>query len=130
MKNTSKLFCAPGNPGIAQNDVSPFPRAAPSDPEAPVVRSAAVQVDASVDRGDLRRIWRSIGYDEINWTYTPTGRRLLRLLLARCLAAAGRAGEARAELAGILALHPGQPAALALLEALPEGGADDRRGTG
>ncbi len=66
------------DPGIAQNDVSPFPRAAPSDPEAPVVRSAAVQVDASVDRGDLRRIWRSIGYDEINWTYTPTGRRLLR----------------------------------------------------
>jgi xylan 1,4-beta-xylosidase len=25
----------------------------------------------------VRRIWESIGFDEINWTYTPTGRHLL-----------------------------------------------------
>ena len=34
-------------------------------------------MDAASDRGALRRIWESIGYDEINWTYTPTGRHLL-----------------------------------------------------
>ena len=65
------------NPGLAE-DVSPFPRSAPSDPSAPHVREATVQVDAAVVSGSLRRIWESIGYDEINWTYTPTGRRLLK----------------------------------------------------
>ncbi len=35
-------------------------------------------VDASTDLGPLKRIWQSIGYDEINWTYTATGRRLLK----------------------------------------------------
>ncbi len=33
-----------------------------------------VHVDASQSQGPLKRIWRSIGYDEINWTYTPIGR--------------------------------------------------------
>nr|WP_239579353.1 glycoside hydrolase [Microlunatus panaciterrae] len=56
----------------------PFPPSAPSDPEAPHVASATVLVDAAVDRGPLTRIWESIGFDEINWTYTPTGKRLLR----------------------------------------------------
>jgi len=37
-----------------------------------------VQVDAGADRGALARIWESIGYDEINWTYTATGRTLLQ----------------------------------------------------
>lgn len=55
-----------------------FPRSAPSDPDAPHVRTARVRVDAAADRGALTRIWESIGYDEINWTYTATGRRLLR----------------------------------------------------
>src|SRR5450756_2105698 len=36
------------------------------------------RVDASQDRGALARIWESIGYDELNWTYTPTGRSLLK----------------------------------------------------
>ncbi|SKC67379.1 GH39 family glycosyl hydrolase [Krasilnikoviella flava] len=64
------------NPGIG-TDLS-FPSSAPSDPSAPHVRRAVVRVDAGADRGDLARIWESIGYDEINWTYTATGRRLLR----------------------------------------------------
>ncbi|SDE01629.1 GH39 family glycosyl hydrolase [Auraticoccus monumenti] len=64
------------NPGIGR-DQHGFPRAAPSDPSAPHVRRAAVTVQADVDRGPLARIWESIGYDEINWTYTATGRTLL-----------------------------------------------------
>ena len=62
------------NPGIDQA----FPLSAPSDPRAPHVRQARVRVDASQDRGTLARIWESIGYDELNWTYTPTGRSLLK----------------------------------------------------
>jgi len=41
------------------------------------VRTARIDVDAGADRGPLPRLWESIGYDEINWTYTPTGRSLL-----------------------------------------------------
>lgn len=65
------------NPGIGV-DETPYPRSAPSDPGAPHVRTARVQVDAGADRGALTRIWESIGYDEINWTYTATGRTLLK----------------------------------------------------
>ena len=65
------------NPGLAE-DVHAFPRSAPSDPDAPHVTEATVTVDAGQDQGPLTRIWESFGYDEINWTYTPTGKRLLR----------------------------------------------------
>lgn len=65
------------NPGLS-DDVQIFPGSAPSDPDAPHVTTATVTVDAGVDRGPLTRIWESFGYDEINWTYTPTGKRLLR----------------------------------------------------
>jgi xylan 1,4-beta-xylosidase len=65
------------NPGLAE-DVHAFPRAAPSDPGAPHITTATVTVAASEDRGPLKRIWESFGYDEINWTYTPTGKRLLK----------------------------------------------------
>ncbi|MEW1956897.1 glycoside hydrolase [Kineococcus sp. NPDC059986] len=64
------------NPGLS-TDTNHFPRSAPSDPTAPHVESATVVVDAGSDRGPLTRLWESIGYDEINWTYTPTGRSLL-----------------------------------------------------
>src|SRR5207245_2304207 len=30
--------------------------------------------------GPLRRIWTSFGYDEINWTSTPAGKRALRVI--------------------------------------------------
>jgi xylan 1,4-beta-xylosidase len=37
-----------------------------------------VQADRAV--GELRRLWTSIGYDEINWTYAPRGKALLEVL--------------------------------------------------
>jgi len=37
---------------------------------------AQVTIDFGRSAGALRPIWRSIGYDEINWTYTPRGRAL------------------------------------------------------
>src|SRR6476619_2895947 len=68
-------------PGLAE-DVHAFPWSAPSDPSAPHVTAATVTVNASRGRGPLKRIWESIGYDEINWTYTPTGKRLLKTFAA------------------------------------------------
>ena len=40
----------------------------------------AIRVDCRAWLGPLRRIWASIGYDEINWTYTGRGRALYRTL--------------------------------------------------
>jgi len=37
-----------------------------------------VVVHADRDAGPLGRLWESVGYDEINWTYTRTGHALLR----------------------------------------------------
>ena len=53
------------------------PRAALSDPSPRHVSSAEVVVDVSAVRGELTAIWASLGYDEINWTYRPQGKRLL-----------------------------------------------------
>jgi xylan 1,4-beta-xylosidase len=55
-------------------------RHAPSDPDAPHVRRAVVRVDARDDRGALPRPWASLGYDEINWTYTAQGTRTLKTI--------------------------------------------------
>jgi len=33
-----------------------------------------VRVDCATWKGPLRRIWTSFGYDELNWTYTPSGK--------------------------------------------------------
>ncbi len=41
-----------------------------------------IAVDADRSLGLLKRIWRSIGYDEINWTYTQTGRRIFAEIAA------------------------------------------------
>ncbi|MHB8618615.1 MAG: GH39 family glycosyl hydrolase, partial [Chloroflexota bacterium] len=41
---------------------------------------ASVTVDFSRRIGPLRPVWRSIGYDEINWTCTSRGRRLYETL--------------------------------------------------
>ena len=62
---------------VSRTILGPFPPAAPSNPDAPHVREAHVRVEASDDQGPITRVWQSIGYDEINWTYTPTGKRLL-----------------------------------------------------
>ena len=37
-------------------------------------KSVTLTVETSRSLGPMRRIWRSIGYDEINWTYTPLGK--------------------------------------------------------
>jgi xylan 1,4-beta-xylosidase len=42
--------------------------------------SALVEVTCDRWLGPLPRLWTGIGYDEINWTYTPDGRYLLALL--------------------------------------------------
>jgi len=39
-----------------------------------------VAVDAASDLGPLDRIWRSFGYDELNWTYTPGGRAVFKAI--------------------------------------------------
>src|SRR5262249_36282823 len=44
--------------------------------------AATVSVDAGAPLGPLRRIWTSFGYDEINWTSTPTGKRHLKTIAA------------------------------------------------
>lgn len=41
---------------------------------------ATVRVDCGEWQGPLARIWASIGYDEINWTYTSRGKALYRTL--------------------------------------------------
>jgi xylan 1,4-beta-xylosidase len=41
-----------------------------------------VEVDCRQRIGPLRRIWASFGYDELNWTATPRGRRNLAVLQA------------------------------------------------
>ncbi|MBO0810540.1 MAG: glycoside hydrolase [Microlunatus sp.] len=61
-----------------RRSLGPFPPAAPRNPDAPHVEQAAIEVDAADVQDRLARIWESIGYDEFNWTYTPTGKRLLR----------------------------------------------------
>jgi xylan 1,4-beta-xylosidase len=61
-----------------RHSLGPFPPAAPRDPDAPHVRRATVEVDAAASEGRLARVWESIGYDEFNWTYRPTGKRLLQ----------------------------------------------------
>jgi xylan 1,4-beta-xylosidase len=44
--------------------------------------STPARVDVACDRdlGPLPRLWTGVGFDEINWTYTPVGRHLLALL--------------------------------------------------
>ena len=44
------------------------------------MRDARVSVDFGRVVGPLKPIWRSIGYDEINWTYTRRGRDLYKSL--------------------------------------------------
>jgi hypothetical protein len=39
-----------------------------------------IQVDCNNVIGELRHIWTSIGFDEINWSYTERGKDLLKTL--------------------------------------------------
>ncbi len=42
-----------------------------------VIPFAHIEVDAGRRLGPLPRLWTSFGYDELNWTYTPRGKRAL-----------------------------------------------------
>src|SRR2546426_9918848 len=42
--------------------------------------TATVRVDWGAPRGPGRRIWTSLGFDEINWTSRPAGKRHLRTI--------------------------------------------------
>src|SRR5262245_30553851 len=48
--------------------------------EPPRIAEATVRVDCGSPRGPVRRIWTSLGFDEINWTSRPTGKRHLRTI--------------------------------------------------
>ena len=45
------------------------------------IAEATVRVDAGATLGPIRRIWTSFGYDEINWTSMPAGKRHLKTML-------------------------------------------------
>ncbi len=42
--------------------------------------TALVSVDCQNVTGELKHIWTSIGFDEINWSYTERGKNLLKVL--------------------------------------------------
>ncbi|MCC7352410.1 MAG: glycoside hydrolase [Anaerolineae bacterium] len=42
-----------------------------------MIPSAHIEVDAGRRLGPLPRLWTSFGYDELNWAYTPRGKRAL-----------------------------------------------------
>src|SRR2546428_6993445 len=44
------------------------------------IATATVRVDCGAPRGPVRRIWTSLGFDEINWTSRPAGKRHLRTI--------------------------------------------------
>ena len=46
------------------------------------IAEATVRVDAGATLGPIRRIWTSFGYDEINWTSMPAGKRHLQSVRA------------------------------------------------
>jgi xylan 1,4-beta-xylosidase len=46
------------------------------------VREAQITVDAGQPLGTLLRPWTTFGYDELNWTYTPRGKRALAAFAA------------------------------------------------
>ena len=50
----------------------------PSPPAPAGVSAARLMVDASRRLGALPRPWTCFGYDELNWSYTPRGKRALR----------------------------------------------------
>jgi xylan 1,4-beta-xylosidase len=49
---------------------------------SPHITEATVRVDCGDPRGPIRRIWTSFGFDEINWTTMPAGKRHLRTIAA------------------------------------------------
>ncbi len=50
------------------------------DPDIMMPLATKIQVDCKNVIGELRHIWTSIGFDEINWSYTERGKHLLKTL--------------------------------------------------
>ena len=48
--------------------------------DSPPIAEATVRVDCGAPQGPMRRIWTSFGFDEINWTSMPAGKRHLRTI--------------------------------------------------
>ena len=48
------------------------------------MKEVTIKVEVDRKKGPMRRIWRSIGYDEINWTYTQTGKHIYRQFKNLC----------------------------------------------
>ena len=48
--------------------------------DSPHIAEATVRVDCGAPQGPIRRIWTSFGFDEINWTSMPAGKRHLRTI--------------------------------------------------
>ncbi len=46
----------------------------------PRIAQATARVDCAHWCGPVRRIWTSLGYDEINWTSVPAGKWALRTI--------------------------------------------------
>ncbi|WP_433136186.1 GH39 family glycosyl hydrolase [Actinomadura nitritigenes] len=46
------------------------------DGSAPASNTSELVIDAATPGAPVRPIWSGIGYDELNWTYTPRGRAL------------------------------------------------------
>ena len=44
------------------------------------MQPVTISIDAQNETGPLDRVWRCIGYNEINWTYTPIGKQVLRAI--------------------------------------------------
>jgi xylan 1,4-beta-xylosidase len=44
------------------------------------IKQATIRVDCGDWREPVRRIWTSLGYDELNWTYTRDGKHALRVI--------------------------------------------------
>lgn len=69
------------NPDVTTETAEAPPHFTPSiEGATPQIQAAAVRVDCGDWRGPIRRIWTSFGYDEINWTHTPAGKRNLRTI--------------------------------------------------
>jgi len=42
--------------------------------------TSTIKIDCQNVTGELKHIWTSIGFDEINWSYTERGKDLLKTL--------------------------------------------------
>lgn len=63
--------------GMSSEVAPALPPYTPSGGAPSPLREAVVEVDVAAPMGPLNHIWAGIGYDEINWTYTRSGKAAL-----------------------------------------------------